>query len=417
MTRQNLGERLDTILVLRWLLVIATSYLLIFSRPLSEVSVAVASFVAGYLASGLVVPLLAKRFAAREIFYFAVVLFDGVAVTVGLTLGRDTSGDFFAVYFIVLFVAAVVGRLGILLVATLLAAGVHLASVGLILGPDRLLEEGYVLRLPFLFAVALFVGYLVQQIRAGERAMEEMREQERLKRELLSSVIHDLKNPLGVIQPLAEMLLAGECGPLTAQQADFIRRIHASVRRVITLSLNLIDGTRIESGRLMLQRSAARIVDVVDEAVALARSASDLKGIDLRVEAEPALPTLDVDVIQIERVIANLLDNAIKYTSPGGSVRVSIARIGRDVVLAVSDNGPGIPPEELPRLWDKYRRQAASGRVGGSGLGLFIVKAIVEAHGGTVAIESRVGEGTTLTVRLPLGVGAAAELSFAGGAA
>ncbi|MEA2625562.1 MAG: hypothetical protein QOD06_1607 [Candidatus Binatota bacterium] len=417
MTRQNFGERLGTILVLRWLLVIATSYLLIFSRSLSEVSVPLASFVAGYLASGLVVPLLAKRFAAREVFYFAVVLFDAVAVTVGLTLARETSGDFFAVYFIVLFVAVVVGRLGILLVATLLVAGVHLASVGLILGPDHLLEERYVLRLPFLFAVALFVGHLVQQIRAAERTMEEMREQERLKMELLSSVIHDLKNPLGVIQPLAEMLLAGECGPLTAQQADFIRRIHASVRRVITLSLNLIDSTRIESGRLMLQRSAARLVDVVDEAVALASTASELKGIDLRVEAEPGLPAVDVDVVQIERVIANLLDNAIKYTSAGGSVRVSITRIGRDVVLAVSDNGPGIPPEELPTLWDKYRRRAANRRVSGSGLGLFIVKAIVEAHGGTVAIDSRVGDGTTVTVRLPGGNDAAAELSFAGGAA
>jgi signal transduction histidine kinase len=220
--------------------------------------------------------------------------------------------------------------------------------------------------------------------------------------ELLSAVSHDLKNPLGVIESLASLMLEGDAGTLNEQQTDLTERIHASSRQVITLSLNLIDAERIEAGRLVLDRKRADIAKVADNALVHARSASHLKGIALHCEIEPELPRLNVDVAQTERVISNLLGNAIKFTPAGGRVKLGIRRRGDAVVVAVSDTGPGIEADELPLLFDKYHREPHTKRIEGSGLGLFIVKAVVEAHGGKVDIASAVGKGTTVTVSIPI---------------
>lgn len=139
-----------------------------------------------------------------------------------------------------------------------------------------------------------------------------------------------------------------------------------------------------------------------DNALVHARSASHLKGIFLHCEVEPELPLLDIDGVQTERVISNLLSNAIKFTPSGGGVSLNIQRCGNTVQLSVSDTGPGIEASELPYLFDKYHREPHSRRIEGSGLGLFIVRTVVQAHGGTVELASKVGKGTTVTVSFPI---------------
>jgi signal transduction histidine kinase len=208
---------------------------------------------------------------------------------------------------------------------------------------------------------------------------------------------------------MAELLLEGQAGELSTQQTNLVRRIHANIRRVISLSLNLLDAARIESGRLNLQRTPVNLGEVVEDALSMARSAGDLKGVALRITAEPGLPKVDIDFMQMERVVSNLLDNAIKYTPTGGMVTVMLNAAADHLVLTVRDNGPGITPQEMPSLFEKYRRHANSGRNHGSGLGLFIVKAIVEAHGGSVEADSVVGKGTTMRVRIPTMRAQAAE--------
>jgi hypothetical protein len=207
---------------------------------------------------------------------------------------------------------------------------------------------------------------------------------------------------LGVIESLASLMLEGDAGTLNEQQTDLTERIHASSRQVITLSLNLIDAERIEAGRLILDRKTADIAKVADNALVHARSASHLKGIALQCDVEPELPQVHVDVAQMERVISNLLGNAIKFTPAGGRVTLAIRLRGNAVMVAVSDTGPGIEEAELPHLFDKYHREPRTKRIEGSGLGLFIVKAVVEGHGGKVDIASTVGKGTTVTVSLPV---------------
>ena len=392
----------QAVLLLRWVLIIATSYVVLFTQPANEVSLPAAVFVALYLASNVALGSLLPKVQDSRWFDIAIVLMDTVAVTVGLLLTNGASSDFFLLYFVVMFLGALTERLGVVVGAAVLISAVHMYTVGRYVGYDRLIQDGYILRIPFLLVVALFFGHLVETTQTAEKEARDARERERMKTDFLSSVTHDLKNPLGLVEAMAASLLAGERGDLTAPQVDLVRRIHANIHRVTSLSLNLLDAARVEAGRLTLQRMPARVPDVVEDAITLARSAADSKDVSLTMVVEPGLPMINLDFMQMGRVVFNLLDNAIKYTAPGSDVVVSVERSADRILLAVKDNGQGMSQGQLATLFQKYRRQAGSNRIQGSGLGLFIVKHLVEAHGGCVMAQSELGKGTTLTVELPI---------------
>jgi signal transduction histidine kinase len=390
-----------SIVLLRWVLIVATSYLVLFSRPLSEVTPTAALFVAAYLASNVALTELLPRLRSAAVLEWTLMAVDTAALTLALALAQTTSNDLFVLYFAVLFLSALSERIGLVVGAALLITVAHLYTVARYENLGALLNPGTMLQVPFLFVVALFFGHLVHLARGRERS-EEARQARELRLDLLSGVSHDLKNPLGVIESLADLLLDGSAGELNDQQADLTRRIRSSTRQVIALSQNLIDAERIEAGRLLVLRRRASLTRVVDDALVIARSASDIKGVALQVSVENGLPSLVIDTVQIARVIANLLGNAIKFTPAGGRVRLHVRAQSDSVQVAVADDGPGIPPEELPRLAERHFRGTRSRGVDGSGLGLFIVRAVVEAHGGTLRIASSVGRGTTVTVNLPL---------------
>jgi signal transduction histidine kinase len=399
--------------LVRWVLIIATSYLLLFSRPAAAISPSVGLFIAAYLASNIGLAATLARIHSRRRFDIGVVLFDTVAVSIAIMLTRNAGSDFFPVYFLVVFLGALTQRLGLLVGAAVLISLVHVSTISQFVSPHDLLLNGYMLRVPFLLAVALFFGYEVEGTYQRERAVAAAARKRR-RTEFVSAITHDLKNPLSVIQSLAELLLDGDAGALTPKQAALTRRIHASVVHVLKLAVNLLDATRINAGHLTLLRTPANLAEIVERAVMHARSASDLKDIELRWSAAPHPPIVAIDALQIERVVANLLDNAIKYTPPGGAVTTTISTLPGAMILDICDNGPGILPAELPTIFEKYRRRTASIGIDGTGLGLFIVKAIVEAHGGSVSAQSTVGQGTTMTVRLPT---AAADTPYGAGTA
>jgi len=404
-TRHEL-RRVQTILLLRWVLIIATAYLMLFSRPLRTTPPSVALFVAAYFASNLVLTRLLPRLGRRwRMVDAGLVLFDTGAICLGLALTANVSNDFFLLYFLVLFLGALTERLGLVVAAAVVASVVNLVTVSSFVDLGHLLREGYLMRIPFLFVVALFFGHLVE---------DEAQSRERLRVEFVSTVSHDLKNPLAVIQSIAELLLDGNAGPLNADQAQFVRRIYASARHVIALSHNLLSAARIEAGHLTLLRSPESLANVVETAITFARSASDLKGVTLTLVSEPDLPPALLDTVQMERAVSNVLDNAIRYTPPGGQVVAAIQRSGSQLVLTIRDDGPGIASEDLPAVFEKYHRRARRSREG-SGFGLFIVKAIVEGHGGQVAAASEPGRGTTITVRLPTVEGSSQESSASNG--
>ena len=164
----------------------------------------------------------------------------------------------------------------------------------------------------------------------------------------------------------------------------------------------LMDISEAESGTMQLRREPLSLGEVVSRAVDLYRDVADAKGVALTSVASPEI-VVAADRTRLEQVAANLIDNAVKYTAAGGRVEVEARRDGDTAVLRVRDTGAGIPADELPRIFDRLFRGDTSRTERGLGLGLSLVKAIVEAHGGAVEVSSELGRGSTFSVSLPLG--------------
>jgi signal transduction histidine kinase len=172
---------------------------------------------------------------------------------------------------------------------------------------------------------------------------------------------------------------------------------------------DLLDLSRIEAGESQPQLATVSAEDLLTSAVDELRSQVEAKGLELGVNAAMDLPRVSVDRLQIERVISNLVINALRHTKRG-EIKISAEPRNSDLAISVSDTGTGIPAEYLPHIFDKFV-QVADAPVGGAGLGLTIAKSIVEAHGGQISVQSQVGHGTTFTFTLPLATGARKEVS------
>jgi signal transduction histidine kinase len=222
---------------------------------------------------------------------------------------------------------------------------------------------------------------------------------EQLRADFLSMITHDIKAPLTVILGYTEMLTDAE-GRSADIPADILGHIRESGEKIHALVNNFLDMSRIESGRLVLDRRPVDLSEVVAHAIDQHAWSARRRGLDLSLDAKPPLSVV-ADEAQMERVITNLIGNAIKYTPEGGTIRVTTARRNGNVAVAVRDTGRGIPADELPHLFEKYRRVREKHRTEGTGLGLFIAKTIVEAHGGEIEVESAPGAGSTFTLLLP----------------
>ena len=234
------------------------------------------------------------------------------------------------------------------------------------------------------------------------RRSEALAERERLQTTLLSSISHDLRTPLASI--LGAVTGLRDYGPSMSEgdRDDLVCTIEDEARRLTRFVANLLDMTRVESGTLDLRRDWIDVSDVVRAAVTRARRAFPTRNIEW--ENEAADPLVEGDPILFEQVIFNILDNADKYATPGSPTRVRLTEQSGRLGLVVEDEGRGIPPGDLARVFDKFTRlQPGDGRPAGTGLGLAIAKGVVEAMGGTIRAESPVKaqHGTRVAIELP----------------
>ncbi len=230
------------------------------------------------------------------------------------------------------------------------------------------------------------------------------REMEKTKAQFFSMVSHELRTPLQTISGYLDLTLAGMAGDLSDEQSDFLRRARASSEHLTSLVDDLLLISRRDAGQFTLHRSltdlAALIHEVVDELELVAEDA----GVHLHAEVPASLPHAYIDGQRITQVLRNLITNAVKFTPEGGEVTVAAAVAGDQIVLRVRDTGIGISPEHLDHIFERFYQvsgAASSGRYQGQGLGLAIVRIIVESHGGSVQVESDPGQGSTFTVSLP----------------
>ncbi len=249
---------------------------------------------------------------------------------------------------------------------------------------------------------------VIERTETLERMNRELEKANELKGRFIANMSHELRTPLNSIIGFSDILLEETFGELNNDQKRYIKNIQSSGKHLLELINNVLDLSKIDSGRYELQYETFFVEDVINEVVETMKPMAESKSLNIIINIDPEIDTLTADRVKVKQILYNLLSNAIKFTPEGGSVSISASkdRINDEeaVRFAIKDTGVGIPPDDLDRIFDEFEQidTSLSRQYGGVGLGLTLTKRLVELHGGTISVESTLGKGSTFYFSLPV---------------
>lgn len=403
--REPALDKKHAIVTLQWLVVIVSSSLLLFSGGKLSEDPSVYGLILIFFASSLILQRLPEATFYHRFFDTGLALLDTLLISASIYTNRSVPWDLFLFYFFILFLAAIGESMVRIVIGSVLISAIYVVFLvqqgkGLAqMGPDLLI------RIPFLFGAAILYGYLSENAKKEKARAETAEQRERLKMDLVVALAHDIKSPLGVIMGYSQLMI-DQLGAASGGigNVENLERIQDNAQRIVNLVTGFLEASRAEAGKLEIVHRPVAVNGLLRQ---VARNhGSDLakKELTLELKLEENLPEVLGDEAQLDRVFWNLLGNAIKFTPAGGKISVSSRLEDGQVSVAIRDTGIGIPHEELPILFSQFRRLKGAAKIEGTGLGLFIVKTIAEAHKGSVQAESLDGQGSTFTVRIPVRV-------------
>ncbi|SEO52333.1 sensor histidine kinase [Aquisalimonas asiatica] len=236
------------------------------------------------------------------------------------------------------------------------------------------------------------------------RALEDAESKNATRMLFLARLSHEVRTPLNGILGFAELLESDPADTLTPRQREHVQQIRKGGAQLLKLVNDVLELARSDSGQLALQNTPINLPRLLQEAVTFLQPTANHSDVELKVHCDPAIAIVSGDPTRLLQVLNNLLTNAIKYTCPGGTVELSAVCRGQDdYELRVSDTGIGIPPEKQPEIFDMFVRgdNGCATDQRGYGIGLAVTRGLVEQMGGTIAVKSAPGEGSTFSVRLP----------------
>ncbi|MBI4510886.1 MAG: PAS domain S-box protein [Deltaproteobacteria bacterium] len=264
-----------------------------------------------------------------------------------------------------------------------------------------------------LFVVTLVDRAERRQFERLEREKEHAQRQSEFKSRFLANMSHDLRTPLNAVIGFSELLDQEIHGPLTPKQREYVQHVLRSGRHLLSLLNDILDLSKVEAGRMEINKEWCYLTSIVEGVQSVVQALAERQGVRLAVCIPAGLPQLFVDPVRIKQVLYNLLSNGIKFTPRGGSVALSAMLMGPAIEISVEDTGIGIDEKDIPRLFREFEQieHPSGAKPEGTGLGLALSRRLTRLHGGQVRVRSKLGEGSTFTVVLPLVASFSADMT------
>ena len=402
--RTNISIRKDkeTIIALQWLVAIGLSYLIFAVEVWNSANPVPGLLIATCLLSAVILQRMPDNIFAQGFIEPGLIFFDSLLVIAAFVLRSQTPWDLLLLFFFCVFIAMIGENLFQVVIGSVLLSCVFMLFFSPNGNEALTISADSLIRVPFMFGISLFYGFMSARLKLQKKTMEQVQEAVRARRQFVCALAHDIKTPLNVIGGYAE-LLADDCGGQgePAERLAYLKHIRENIDRVLKLVSEFLTVSKLETLGLDAAKDLVQINALAEDIVLQQRMIAREKNIKITLELDKNLKPIIGDNTQLQRALTNLVANAVKFTPAGGQINVKSKMVGKDVCVDVIDTGPGIPLENVPQLFHEFERLKGSTQTEGTGLGLFIVKTIVEAHNGRVAVKSQEGVGSTFTISIP----------------